>query len=52
MLTHLQINPAGCPVNSHEEITLLVFVRHLGKVFDVNMNVARLIVLERLVRRF
>ena len=36
-------NPTDCPVNRHEEIATFEFIRHLRQLFDIDMDIARLI---------
>lgn len=42
-------HPAGRPINGNEKIAAAAFIGHLGQVFHVDMNVARLIGFEATV---
>lgn len=44
----LEEDPPGGPVDSHEEVFVAGFVRHLGQILDVNMDVAGRVILEGL----
>lgn len=48
VMDDFQVDPAGCPVDSHQQVTLLRVIGHVGQVLDVDMDIARLIVLEGL----
>ena len=42
-------DPAGRPVDGHEEITTAVFISHLGQILDVDMQLSRLLGFEGVV---
>jgi hypothetical protein len=44
-------DPAGCPVNGHEQVVARGFVSHLRQILDVHMQVTGLVGFERLVLR-
>ena len=50
VLVPLQVDPAASPVDGHEQVGAAVLVGHRRQVLDVDMHVARLIILERLLR--
>jgi len=44
----LEEDPAGRPVDGHEEVFVSGFVRHLWEILDVNVDVSGLVILEGL----
>ena len=51
MRLDLHEDPAGGPVDGHKQIAACRLVRHLRQVFDVKVEIAGVVRLERLVHR-
>ena len=48
IIAELDVDPAGGVVDGHKQVPPVVFIDHLREVFDVHMEIPRLISLERL----